>query len=136
MALFGSQRFHQIRHIVVKFGTPIFTFSVILHVFLSCCYTIRPTIGISMTPTLNAMGDCLLISRKNRRGRDVDVGDVVTFYHPIVVDEGAVKRIIGMPGDMVLKDTPGKGKGYMLQVRTGVNLFICAGFFFLSYLDI
>lgn len=71
-----------------------------------------------MAPTLNATGDWVLISRKHRRGRDIEIGDVVNFYHPVKIGEGNVKRVVGMPGDFVLRDTPGKGDGLLLKVST------------------
>ena len=58
----------------------------------------------------------MLVSRRHRRGRNIGIGDVVNFYHPIKVGEGGIKRVIGMPGDFVLRDTPGKGDGLLLKV--------------------
>lgn len=69
-----------------------------------------------MVPTIAASGNWVLISRSYRRGRNVAVGDVVSFAHPVIVGQSAIKRVIGMPGDFVLRDTPGKGAGVMLQV--------------------
>lgn len=91
---------------------------VFCHVFMTYCYTVRPTVGISMAPTLNATGDLILLSRKHRRGRDIEIGDVVTFHHPVKIGEGGLKRVVGMPGDFVLRDTPGKGDGLLLKVST------------------
>lgn len=86
--------------------------------FHICCeyfFTFGQAEGISMTPTMNGTGDWLLLSKMYRRGRYVKVGDLVSFKHPI--DEGTfgVKRVIGMPGDFVLRDTPGTS-GVMIQV--------------------
>ena len=46
------------------------------------------------------------------------------FHHPMIRGAGAVKRVMGMPGDFVVKDAggdeegEGKGKeGRMIQVR-------------------
>lgn len=76
-----------------------------------------------MLPTIASSGDWLLISKYYRRGRQLSVGDVVSFKHPINVGEYAVKRIVGMPGDfVVVTGLTGKGKGEdgrMLQVPTG-----------------
>jgi signal peptidase I len=67
-----------------------------------------------MLPTLEVLGDNVLISRAYRRGKDIKVGDIVSFDS--VVDEGRViKRVLGMPGDYVLRYTPGM-KDTMLQV--------------------
>ena len=47
------------------------------------------------------------------KGRGVQVGDVVDFHHPMVQGAGGIKRIMGMPGDFVVKDG-GEGKGKMM----------------------
>ena len=60
----------------------------------------------------------MLISRRYRRGRNIDVGDVVTFHHPVKLGEGGIKRVVAMPGDIVLRDTPGNGDGLLLKVRS------------------
>nr|POF18667.1 hypothetical protein CFP56_62175 [Quercus suber] len=67
-----------------------------------------------MTPTLQSF-DWLLISKYYRRGREVKVGDLVSFRHPVNRETYAVKRVIGLPGDFVLRDTPGKNE-VMIQV--------------------
>ena len=72
--------------------------------------------GISMLPTLESFGDHVLISTYYRRGRGVEVGDLVSYAHPIHSEERAVKRVIGLPGDFVGRDTPGVGGGVMIQV--------------------
>jgi len=87
------------------------------HLIWSKCFSIGATIGPSMLPTINASGDWVLISKFHTRGREVRVGDVVSFKHPH--DSGDVriiKRVIGLPGDFVVTD-PSDGTGYMLQVR-------------------
>lgn len=70
-----------------------------------------------MLPTLESSGTSVLISKFYRRGRGIEVGDMVSFTHPIEPEFRAIKRVIGMPGDFVLRDTPGKGDGMMIQVR-------------------
>lgn len=72
------------------------------------------TDGPSMLPTINVRGVCVYIDRTSRRGRGVKVGDVVDFQHPMVQGAGAIKRVMGMPGDFVVKDRGGK---MMIQVR-------------------
>ena len=39
------------------------------------------------------------------------MGDVVDFHHPMVRGAGAIKRVVGMPGDFVVKDDGGEGGG-------------------------
>ncbi|KAL9598827.1 MAG: hypothetical protein Q9219_004246 [cf. Caloplaca sp. 3 TL-2023] len=79
------------------------------------------TYGPSMLPTLAAQGDWVWISHYYRHGRGVKVGDVVNFKHPCVVGVEAGKRVVGMPGDFVMRDVyepaEGKGREVMLQVR-------------------
>ena len=94
--------------------------ALLLHVFLTYIYTIKPTYGISMVPTINPVGNWILISKRHRRGRRISVGDLVSFKHPLLEGEGAVKRVVGMPGDFVLSGTPGVVEERMVQV--GDNL--------------
>lgn len=91
-------------------------FALGLHVFAEYFFTLSQAEGISMQPTMNATGDWLLLSKRYRRGRDIVVGDIISFKHPI--DEGvcSVKRVIAMPGDFVLRDSP-ETSGAMIQVR-------------------
>lgn len=89
-----------------------------VHIFFDHGYTWTGTWGPSMLPTLNASGTSVVISKWYRRGRGVQVGDIVSYKHPIQGEMTTIKRVIGMPGDFVLRDTPGKGDGTMIQVRT------------------
>ncbi|SZF02382.1 unnamed protein product [Blumeria hordei] len=92
----------------------------IAHVVYEYAYCVQPTVGASMLPTIQVMGDHVLISRAYRRGRGVKVGDVVSFASVIKPRERVIKRIIGMPGDFVLRDTPGKSHDQrMIQVPEG-----------------
>lgn len=68
-----------------------------------------------MMPTVNSFGEYFIISKYYRRGRDVKVGDLVSFRHPVLTREEAVKRVIGMEGDFVLMNTPEKSDA-MIQV--------------------
>ena len=88
----------------------------LLHIFVDYFYAIHGTWGASMVPTLSSLGDTVLISKYYRHGRGLKVGDIVSFVHPYDDDARACKRVIGMPGDFVLRDTPEKGKGLMIQV--------------------
>ena len=86
-----------------------------LHIFCEYFFTLSQAEGISMLPTINSTGDWLLLSKKYRKGRGVVVGDMVSFKHPIDEHTRSVKRVIGMPGDIVLRDSPDKS-GQMIQV--------------------
>lgn len=61
-----------------------------------------------MLPTLSVIGDSVLISKRYRRGRGVKVGDVVEIRHPVpeYPRHGAVKRVIGLGGDFVVRSSP------------------------------
>ena len=85
------------------------------HVFVEYFFSLSQAEGISMNPTMNATGDFLLLSKRYRRGRGIEVGDMVSYKHPIEQDIYGVKRVVGMPGDFVLRDSPGTS-GVMIQV--------------------
>ena len=57
-----------------------------------------------MYPTLPSETKYLIISKRHRLGRDMKVGDLVHFKHPNFRHLAAGKRIIGMPGDFVVRD--------------------------------
>ena len=59
-----------------------------------------------MYPTVNSRGEYLLISRRYSHGNDIEVGDLVRFYHPSFAGMQAAKRVLGLPGDFVCKDMP------------------------------
>lgn len=76
-----------------------------------------------MLPTLSVIGDSVLISKRYRRGRGVKVGDVVEIRHPVpeYPRHGAVKRVIGLGGDFVVRSSPPgwpakEGEERMIQV--------------------
>lgn len=50
----------------------------------------------------------ILYSSLHRRGRKIQVGDVITYTHPMFPQQQACKRVIGMPGDFVSVVTPGR----------------------------
>ncbi|KAI9816789.1 MAG: hypothetical protein M1827_001434 [Pycnora praestabilis] len=75
--------------------------------------------GPSMLPTMEAHGGCVLIAKHFRRGRGVEIGDVISVKHPMIPGEGAIKRVVGMPGDIVERDTPGTANTMMIQVPEG-----------------
>lgn len=86
------------------------------HLFYEYVFCIQPTIGASMLPTIQVLGDHVLIARSYRRGRGVQVGDVVSFASVIKPRERVIKRVVGMPGDWVLRGTPNTSDSQMIQV--------------------
>ena len=88
------------------------------HLFAEYLLTVKATYGPSMLPTINVRDDWVFISKMNRRGKNVEVGDIVSLTHPMVPDMGVVKRVLGMPGDFVLREAPGlSGGANMIQVN-------------------
>lgn len=71
------------------------------------------TDGPSMLPTINVRGVWVYTDYTYARGRGVTVGDLVDYHHPILQGAGSVKRVMGMPGDFVVKNG-GEGKGKMM----------------------
>ena len=52
-----------------------------------------------MLPTLEVLGDIVLIDKRYRRGRGVVVGDVVSFDSVVQPGERVIKRVVGLEGD-------------------------------------
>ncbi|KAK3327875.1 peptidase S24/S26A/S26B/S26C [Cercophora scortea] len=78
----------------------------------------RAVAGPSMLPTIAVAGSWALIDFTHRFGRGVQVGDLVAYHIPINTQSG-LKRVLGMPGDYVLVDTPETGGETMIQVPPG-----------------
>lgn len=62
--------------------------------------------GPSMFPTLPDKDSVAIYSRLHKHGRNVKVGDIVLAYSPYFLHEMVAKRVIGMPGDYVVRDPP------------------------------
>ena len=75
-----------------------------------------------MLPTFPVFGDILVTDKSYRRGgqgrgKEIKVGDVVQFDSVYEPGEKVIKRVVGMPGDYVLMNTPGSRNEDMVQVR-------------------
>lgn len=68
-----------------------------------------------MLPTVDVWGESMVVSRFHRNGIDVQVGDLVMYKIPTSSENG-VKRVLGLPGDYVLMNTPESGNDAMIQV--------------------
>ncbi|KAF1945942.1 LexA/Signal peptidase [Clathrospora elynae] len=89
------------------------------HVFNSYIGGVASTTGISMMPTIphSYLGHpFILYSALHRRGRNIRVGDVITYINPVFPNQSGCKRVIGMPGDFVSVITPGRGEDDMDSV--------------------
>ncbi|KAI0491110.1 peptidase S24/S26A/S26B/S26C [Xylaria cf. heliscus] len=62
--------------------------------------------GPSMMPTLLVADEWFVTDKRYRRGRGVRVGDCVVYSIPVEPGEDGVKRVMGMPGDYVLLNSP------------------------------
>lgn len=56
--------------------------------------------NVSMKPTLEP-GEFLLVNRVAYKLGEPQIGDIVVFHAPGVSDEDYIKRVIGLPGDVV-----------------------------------
>ena len=57
-----------------------------------------------MYPTLPTQLSYSIISRRHKHGKGVQVGNIIVFRSPNFPERQSCKRIIGMPGDYVLRD--------------------------------
>jgi inner membrane protease subunit 1 len=100
-------------HLLTNIGTFLTVGKIYLfgHVFASYVGCVGSTTGISMIPSIphSYRGHpWILYSSLHRRGRNIRVGDVIVYTHPIFPNEQGCKRVIGMPGDFVSVVTPGR----------------------------
>ena len=65
-------------------------------------YEIAPTIGASMIPTFDILGDFVLLQKFQKD--KIAVGDVISAISPIEPHKLVLKRIVGMEGDVVKID--------------------------------
>lgn len=69
-----------------------------------------------MLPTFEVNNEWILISKLYRYGRGIQVGDLVNYKIPIEPHAEGIKRVVGLPGDYVLIDSPDSGSDAMIQV--------------------
>lgn len=75
-------------------------------------YEIAGSSGPSMTPTIPDITNLIGVNKLYKKGRGIQVGDIIQFANPLIPKEFAGKRVIGLPGDYVLRSkkdslTPG-----------------------------
>ncbi|KAI1312965.1 LexA/Signal peptidase [Xylaria venustula] len=76
------------------------------HVVWAHGVSIGPGWGPSMLPTFFVTNEWFVTDKRYRRGRGVEVGDCVVYAIPVDPGEEGVKRVMGMPGDYVLLNSP------------------------------
>ncbi|KAF7881647.1 uncharacterized protein EAF02_006335 [Botrytis sinoallii] len=91
----------------------------IYHLFHTYIYSLETGSGPSMLPTISVSNDWFLISRAYRRGRGVQVGDIVSFESVVEPGQKAFKRVLGLEGDCVMMGTPGSGETQMIRIPEG-----------------
>ncbi|KAJ1733797.1 hypothetical protein LPJ61_001385 [Coemansia biformis] len=89
-----------------------------LHTVFDYVGEITPSMGPSMLPTLNLIGDLLLIERLPGWRRRLRVGDLVVYTSPADPGRRAVKRVLGEAGDALCVD-PTKDRLAYVQVPRG-----------------
>jgi inner membrane protease subunit 1 len=57
-----------------------------------------------MYPTIPSHPSYNILSRRHKHGKNIQVGDIIVFKSPIFPGKRSCKRVIGMPGDYVLRD--------------------------------
>ena len=71
--------------------------------------------GASMQPNFHT-GQYLIVSRANYLFGDLQRGDIVVFHYPYQQTEDYIKRLIGLPGDVIeIRDTLVYVNGEMLN---------------------
>ncbi|OTB18884.1 hypothetical protein K445DRAFT_30435, partial [Daldinia sp. EC12] len=86
------------------------------HLLVTYGYSTGYGWGPSMLPTFLTMNEWFVTDRSHRRGRGINVGDCVVYGIPVAPGEEGVKRVLGLPGDYVLLNSPGVGSDTMMQV--------------------
>jgi len=82
------------------------------YLFRAYLYDWGPSSGASMYPTIPDASNLLFVNKTYRFGRGIKVGDCVQISNPMFPRQYAGKRVVGMPGDYVLRSeypcaTPG-----------------------------
>lgn len=75
-----------------------------VHLVHHSVYEVTETHGESMLPTLNYTGDYVHVNKYYRRGRNVQIGDLIVATKPTDPGQRVCKRITGMPGDVICVD--------------------------------
>ena len=99
------------------------------HVGFTHVVSAAPGWGPSMLPTFLVDGQWFVVDRRCRRGRGVAAGDCVLYAIPVVSPAApatgggteGVKRVVGLPGDYVLLNSPGAKSEAMMQVRPPIS---------------
>jgi mitochondrial inner membrane protease subunit 1 len=105
-------------HIVTLTGSCFCAASLARHYLLDWGYSH----GESMFPTIPSANSISITSPQYRNGKDLKVGDIVHAKNPVLAHSNVAKRVIGMPGDYVLRDenlAPTVGEASMPGIYAG-----------------
>ncbi len=72
-----------------------------------------------MLPTFHVVGDQMITDKRYKLGRGIRVGDIISFNSVYEPGGKVIKRVIGLEGDYVMRDTPEAGSTAMIQVSAG-----------------
>lgn len=97
------------------------------HLGFTYFYSWSPVSGPSMLPFWEIWGNGAIVAHQYRRGRGIEVGDLVSFKVP-TSNNPAIKRVAGLSGDYVLVHSPDKGRDEMIQVCVVIFLMPVAAF--------
>ena len=97
------------------------------HLFSKYGFQVCATAGPSMVPTISARGNWVLIAKWYRRGRGIKPGDLVDLKSPITPGVGAIKRVMGMPGDFVEYEIISDSSNAMFDVEDGLSTKMVRG---------
>lgn len=88
----------------LQFGGTFLGALAVAQTFQDAVFSVHPVKGSSMYPTLNAERrdtDRVLVKRWGYNGSHVSRGDVVAVESPEAVSSVLIKRVVGLPGDVV-----------------------------------
>lgn len=111
----GSQLRHNAARLW-RLGSSVIKCAAVAHLIPMYFWEPSEAKGPSMLPSLPVLGTAAIIDRRYRLGRSLQVGDMVVVLKPDEPDTQLCKRVVGMPGDYVLTDTPQSGSKSMIQV--------------------
>lgn len=73
-----------------------------------------------MYPTIPSGLSSNISSRRHKHGKNIQIGDIIVLRNPMFPDGKSCKRVMGMPGDYVLRDphlSPGVGGAPVLGLH-------------------
>ncbi|CAG8531118.1 8477_t:CDS:2 [Paraglomus occultum] len=107
---------------LARFTTNIIKGAACIHLFKEHVCTVTMCMGPSMLPTFNIINDIVAYERISPRLMNIDTGDVVVCISPRNPRRAVMKRVIGMPGDIICTDPTAFERRYITVPRGHVWL--------------